>query len=145
MSSIDEHAAALLARLDKEIARAEAGTVALGGIAKVGNDLEALLRVCASSYCRSQGTSLDDQLRRARVTRGAGSYAKVLEEAPRGALGNVISEALAADLRLPKSRIRTAIGMRNEAVHPGNGPAAPKAVFRDVAAILRPLLKVSHA
>jgi hypothetical protein len=141
MSTIDEHAATLLARLDKEIARAEAGTVALGGVAKVGIDLEALLRVCASAYCRNQGSSLDDQLRRARVTRGAGSYAKVLEDAPRGTLGHVVSDALAADLRLPKSRIRAAIEMRNASVHPGSGPTAPKTVFRDVAAILRPLVK----
>jgi hypothetical protein len=141
MSTIDEHAATLLARLDKEIARVEAGTVALGGLAKAGNALEALLRLCASTYCRNQGTRLDDQLQRAGVSRGAGSYAKVLEQAPRGTLGHVVSEALAGDLRLPRSRIRAAIDMRNAAAHPGSGPTAPKAVFRDVAAILRPLVK----
>ncbi|MBN8613198.1 MAG: hypothetical protein J0L92_21580 [Deltaproteobacteria bacterium] len=140
--TIDAHAATLLARLDKEIARAEAGTVAVGGITKVGQDLEALLKVCASTFCRSQGRSLDDELRRLGATRGPGSYAKVLQEVRRGA-GHPVSEAIAADLRMPKSRIRALIEVRNANSHVGADPASQKAVLRGAATLLRPFVATS--
>lgn len=140
--TIDEQAATLVARLDKEITRAEAGTVAVGGLTKVGNDLEGLLKVIASTYCRSQGRSLDEDLRRRNLTRGAGSYSKVLEGAGRGSLGHPVAEALAADLRMPKSRVRALIDLRNANSHEGTDPTAQKAILRSVAALLRPLVSL---
>lgn len=139
--TIDELAGTLLARLEKEIARPDVDTVAVGGLTKVGNDLEALLKAIASSYCRSQGRSLDEDLRRRNLTRGAGSYSKVLEGAGRGSLGHPLAEALAADLRMPKSRIRALIDVRNANSHGGaDDPAAHKASLRAVASLLRPLV-----
>ena len=134
-----DKAAALLARLEREIARAEAGTVAVGGITKVGTDLEALLKLAASAYCKGQGSSLDAEIARRRVTRGAGTYARVLADA-RGSLGDVVSDALARDLRLPRSRVQALIDLRNANTHEAQPPTAYKHTLSAVASLLRPLL-----
>lgn len=139
--TIDELAAHLLVRLDKEIARVEAGTVAVGGLTKAGGDLEALLKLCASSYAKGQGSSLEAELRRAGITsKGAGSYAGVLKGARRGSLGHVVAEAIGTDLRAGRSRVQALIELRNDNAH-GREPQAYKATLTAVAALLRPLSK----
>jgi hypothetical protein len=135
---IREKASVLLARLDREIARADASTVAIGGITKVGTDLEALLRVAASACCKSQGSTLDAEVTRRKLVRGAGTYARVLSDA-RGGLDS-IGEALARDLRLPKSRVQSLVDLRNANSHSSELPATYKQTLTAVAAMLRPLV-----
>lgn len=138
-AAVFEKGAVLLGRLDREIARAEAGTVAVGGITKVGTDLEALLKLAASAYCKGQGGSLDAEVARRRVARGAGTYARILAES-RGALGDTLSDALARDLRLPRSRVQALIDLRNANTHEGQPPSAYKQTLTAVASMLRPLV-----
>jgi hypothetical protein len=140
--TIEELAGHLLARLEKEIARAEAGTVAVGGLTKVGTDLEALLKACAAGYAKGQGSSLDAELRKIGATRGAGSYARVLKDARRGALGSTVAESIASDLRAARSRVQAVIDLRNDNAH-GNisldAAAGHKVALASLAALLRPL------
>lgn len=138
--SVDERAAALLARLDREVARAEAGTVAVGGITKAGNDLEALLKAAVSAYYKGQGSSLEAELRRRDLKSGAGTYARLLKDANPAALGNVIAQAIARDVRLPRSRVLALVDLRNANAHGSADPKTHKATLAAVASLLRPLL-----
>ena len=82
MGSLDLDLAELVHRLRKEVARAERGTVAVGGITKAGNDLEKLLKNAAAIVLASLERMLDDELSRRRVPGGAGTYLNLLLEAP---------------------------------------------------------------
>lgn len=139
--TIEERATTLVARLDREIARVEAGTIAVGGLTKVGNDLEALLKAAASAYCRGQGSSLDSELRRRGAgASGAGAFARLLKEAPPNALANRVSEVIARDLRGANSRVSKLVELRNANAHDGADLKSAKTTLAAVAALLRPLL-----
>jgi hypothetical protein len=138
--TVEERAQSLVQRLDREILRVEAGTVAVGGLTKAGNDLEALLKTAASLHVRGQGSTLEVELRRLRVSAGAGTYARILADARPAALGP-IGEAIARDVRAPRaSRILALIALRNANAHEGADPKAYKSTLAGVAALLRPFL-----
>lgn len=140
--TLEERAKALLVRLEREIARVEAGTVAVGGLTKAGNDLEALLKTAASACCRSQGTSLDAEVRRRGVKAGAGTYARVLADASGAAVQHPIAQSLARDVRAGKtSRVLALIDLRNENAHGSlPDPKVSKSRMSAVVAMLRPLV-----
>ena len=68
----------LVRRIKKEVARAEAGTVAVGGITKAGNALEEVLKLAAEITCLANHCELRSVLRGRRVAPGLGSYLVVI-------------------------------------------------------------------
>lgn len=140
--SVDTAARALLARIDKELHREGPSTAAVGGVTKVGNDLELLLRVALSNVLSSTGRSLDEELRRTGLSRGAGTYARLLGEQRPHTSQHPLVRVLTNDLRSGRnSRVRTFIEeVRNRNNHPGPGPTSPKPSMRALAGLLRPIV-----
>lgn len=142
MSELDTAARALIERLEREVARADAPrTTRVGGYNLAGTELERLLRVAASLACRATGTTLERELARAGVTKGAGSYLRVLIAAGAHDSSEPLVRAIAIDGRVKTtSRLQRLVDLRNEAAHQPDrvDDVVAKRVMRTVLDWLRP-------
>jgi hypothetical protein len=101
----------LLARLEKELVRAEAGTVATGGITKAGNDLEVLLRAIV--------VALDLPVGPGGVPRGPGSYLVVINQNRTSPSGDPFVDDVVREARKHRNRLEAMKDIRNANDHPG--------------------------
>lgn len=113
------------ARLRKEIARAGTDTELVGGLTKLGNEFEGLLKCAADLVCQNRKVSLTRQM--SGRSSGSGTYARVIGDLVRtGAqitapplLGRIV-----ADIKKPRSQsaLYKLIEIRNSNNHPTTQP-----------------------
>ena len=136
---------ALVERLDREIARQELGTVRVGGLAKVGAALEAMLESAFRLACAHQGSDPAQtyrQLDRGRrlSKAGSGQLLRALRDIGidhPDQVGSVL-RALHADCSKPAgSAVDALVRVRNENAHEGRYPAAATGAMVGVLALLR--------
>lgn len=112
---------ALVIRLRKEVARGDFGTAAVGGIAKVGAATEALVELATRQSCAARGLSLDTEIARGRLSKGLGTYLRLLKEQGRPGgqdADRKIGDMLMRDLRRRHSNLWALSRLRNDTVHP---------------------------
>jgi len=119
----------LLVRLDKEVARAEAGTAAIGGLTKAGVLLESLLREVAAFL----GLRVDS--RKATI----GDLAVVIVQQGRAPSGSTFVDDCIKELRKPRNRFDRMRALRNANAHDGGLPDlnAAKQTMQSLAGFLR--------
>jgi hypothetical protein len=129
MTDPDEALTRLLARLEKELARQDVGTAAVGGMTKLGACLEVLLRRCFRKACELHGVEPAQILGQAR---GSGDYLRALSELgqPRG--GDALLNAVIADAAGYPRRLGKLTRLRNFVTHEGAIPPEAKRLLRDV-------------
>jgi len=96
-------------RLEKEIARSEASTAAVGGITKAGNALEELLRTVVITL------ELDTQQR----ARGMGDYLTTIKQSRQAPSGDALLDEIAREARKSNNRLNAMLLLRNRNDHPG--------------------------
>lgn len=129
MPPLHEAILALAARLEREEARPQTyGTAGFGGVVKVGNEVEKVLRLAASLSVQAHGDDLAEIIRRQKLTRGPGTYLRIFEDRVKGTPPrDPILNEFARDLRGGKqSRLRRLVDLRNE-THHGDDVAYDKA------------------
>lgn len=121
------------ARLRKEIARQGNDTELVGGLTKLGNELERLLRCGAELVCQIRNVSIDQQV--AGHSPGAGTYAKVIRDLSR--TGSPIAappllRRIVAELNKPRARsaLCQLIDIRNSNNHPTTQPLDRRVIVR---------------
>jgi hypothetical protein len=139
MNDVSEALEKLLARIDKELARQEAGTVAVGGLAKLGAALQGFLKACFHETCALHRVEPRDVLER--VPRGSGDYLRALSKLGPPSGANVLVVSIIGDARNRRGRLSRLTDLRNVVTHEGRlpDPANVKRLLREVHGWLWPL------
>lgn len=123
MDILRGRAISLRDRLMKEANRPGVSTANIGGLTKMGHELELLLRVAASIAMQSRGRNLETEIAKNRKARGAGTYLHILRDVdnPRQ-LPDLFLIELARDARRgQQSQLAQLVDIRNQNSHPMKG------------------------
>ena len=112
------------ARVSKELVREGADTEMIGGLTKLGNETERLLKCTAEMVCSEHNVDLVTQS--AGRSAGSGTYARVVRDLTRlkPPKGDALLAKIVKDLRLPRdqSALGRLIDLRNSNNHPTTQP-----------------------
>lgn len=121
------------ARLRKEIARQGNDTELVGGLTKLGNELERLLRCAAELVCQLRNVSIVEQT--TGYPPGSGTYAKVIRDLSGTGLpiaAPPLLRRIVAELHKPRARsaLCQLIEIRNSNNHPTTQPLDRRVIVR---------------
>ena len=113
------------ARISKEIAREGADTEMIGGLTKLGNETERMLKCVAEIICNDCNVDLASEI--AGRSAGSGTYAKIIRDRGRSRPlkgDNSLLARIIKDLRMPRdqSALGRLIDLRNSNNHPSTQP-----------------------
>lgn len=123
-SSLKSQLESVLDRVDREITRdEEASTARVGGLTKLGNELEMLLKLAAGQAVQQEGSSLSQEIPRrfGKEARGSlGRYAEILRRMRSADMGDPVLRQIVVDLHQNKasSVLGRLVELRNKNNHP---------------------------
>jgi len=126
------------ARISKEVAREGADTEMIGGLTKLGNETERMLKFVAEIICNDCNVNLASEI--GGRSAGSGAYAKIIRDQTRSRPSKgdgSLLEKIIKDLRRPRaqSALGRLIDLRNNNNHPSTQPADRPTVINILQAV----------
>lgn len=126
------------ARISKEVAREGTDTELIGGLTKLGNETERMLKCIAEIICSDCNVALVSEI--AGRPAGSGTYAKVIRDRTKSRRlrgDGSLMERIIKDLRLPRARsaLGRLIDLRNSNNHPATQPMDRPTVVKILQAV----------